>query len=264
MASSPSPPLLSPPRLWHLGRVLLLELHDTLALLLAQLQQLQLQPVPQLSQAHVLALGAFGRRRPGGVLARQGPETATWEQAASPRPPAPPRAGCRRRRHRHRPYLFFRDPLPGPSLRPRHPPLPPAPGGPSPASCAAPLCSSSSQRRTPRRPSSRSSFSWRRCSFTTPFSSRSSSRLAVCGSVEARVRRAPPGNRPPPQSPRPSPNSTPKSPSDSADLTRSFFRGLLPLGPGCCKSQRRGSWGVLRAPGFGCSPPSPLTVWAAC
>ena len=99
--------------------------------------------------------------------------------------PEPASEGRARRRRRRRPYLFLREPLLAPRLRP---PQPPGPGCPSSVSCAAPLCSSSSQRRAPRRSRSRSSFSCRRCSFTTPFSSRSSSRLAVRGSAGAGVR----------------------------------------------------------------------------
>lgn len=153
-----------------------------------------------------------------------------------PEPPMtvsePRRAGCCRH-----PYLFLREPLPGPSLRAPAPP--PVPGGPSVASCAAPRCSSSSQRRAPRRSSSRSSFSCRRCSFTIPFSSRSFSRLVVRGSAGTRVRR-PAAQEPPPRVPDP-PQARPQNHSYSAGSTRSFFRGLLPgPGPNCCKSHRTG------------------------
>lgn len=258
-----------PPSPRHLSHVLLLALQDALVLLLTLLQQLQLQPVLQLARTRVRALGALAalaRRGPGGLLAGQGPAEATWGQALSPRPP-PPASATGGRARRRRPYLFLREPFPGPSLRP---PQPPAPGGPSSASCAAPLCSSSSQRRAPRRSRSRSSFSCRRCSFTTPFSSRSSSGLAVRGSAGAGVRCAA-AREPLPtplQESRTLPRLVPEITRTQQALPAAFFAvSSLALYPAAARAtgwadRCPGGW----APWFWPAPPCPLgvAVWAPC
>lgn len=129
----------------------------------------------------------------------------------------------------------MREPLPGRSLQP-------AAEAWSSASCAAPRCSSSSQRRAPRRSSSRSSLSCLRCSFTTPFSSRSSSKLAVCGSAEAGLRCHAVQSILPvlqaPESPRPSFLILPHDHMAQQALpATSFMASSLALVPGAVKAQ---------------------------